>query len=182
MLFRALINRMSRPTPETRRGIFAMPGSDSNHSVPFEKYHGLVPLLSGLLDPAVSTTHQQSPGTSELSIITERVFPALELIGNKAPSRPSPDNEVLKNLALCQLSNSVWGIRDHAARTYVTLIKRSDLLQISQELSSSQLASQSQNQTHGTLLCVKYLLRKLWQSPSGYWRSTCGVSLFFGQC
>ncbi|KMP05614.1 hypothetical protein CIRG_05295 [Coccidioides immitis RMSCC 2394] len=174
MLFRSLINRMSRPTPESRRGIFIMPGSDSNHSVPFEKYHGLVPLLSGLLDTPVSNEKDHESETSrgwDLSILTERVFPALELIGNKAPARPSSDDDILKRLALSQFSNPVWGIRDHAARTYVTLVKRADLLQTAQELSSPELRTQLPNQVHGLLLCIKYLLQKLWESPAGYW---CG--------
>ncbi|EAS34462.3 HEAT repeat protein [Coccidioides immitis RS] len=174
MLFRSLINRMSRPTPESRRGIFIMPGSDSNHSVPFEKYHGLVPLLSGLLDTPVSNEKDHESEASrgwDLSILTERVFPALELIGNKAPARPSSDDDILKRLALSQFSNPVWGIRDHAARTYVTLVKRADLLQTAQELSSPELRTQLPNQVHGLLLCIKYLLQKLWESPAGYW---CG--------
>ncbi|WEW57008.1 hypothetical protein PRK78_002467 [Emydomyces testavorans] len=173
MLFRALINRMSCPTPESRRGVFTMPGSESNHTVPFEKYRGLVPLLSKLLDTPLSEAQSrelEASGESDLSILTERVFPALELIGNKAPSLPSSEDEILRRLALSHLSSPVWGIRDHSARTYVSLVKRTELLQTAQEFLVSGTQPQTPNEVHGRLLCMKYLLQKLWELPCGYWR------------
>ncbi|KAI2001509.1 hypothetical protein LOZ52_005852 [Ophidiomyces ophidiicola] len=179
MLFRALINRMSQPTPESRRCTFSIPGYDSTHSVPFEKYQGLVPLLSGLLDTrslVVAPNHEQiSSGKWDLSILTERIFPALELIGNKTPSRSSKNDETLMELAFCQLSNSVWAIRDHAARTYVSLVKRPALLEAAQKLSLANKIPYSQNQVHGLMLCLKYLLQKLWDLPSGYWRDNVSI-------
>ncbi|EEP81370.1 predicted protein [Uncinocarpus reesii 1704] len=140
--------------------------------IPFGKYHGLVPLLSGLLDavPDAPGYGAKASGTWDLSILTERVFPALELIGNKAPSRPSSDDAILRKLAESQFANPVWGIRDHAARTYVSLIKRADLLQTAQGFSTPELPVQPPNQIHGTLLCIKYLIERLLASPSGYWR------------
>ncbi|EEQ31240.1 HEAT repeat protein [Microsporum canis CBS 113480] len=136
-----------------------------------EMFPGLIPLLTGLLEKGAPKPTKPSSDASlswELSITTERVFPALELIGKKFPSPASNEDKRILESISWQFESPVWGIRDHAARTYASLVDRDDILPTALRL--SQVSIQAQNQLHGSALCIKYLLRRIWAAPGAYYQ------------
>ncbi|KAF3482664.1 uncharacterized protein GIQ15_01988 [Arthroderma uncinatum] len=138
MLFRSLVQRMCRRTNGVSHGFGLSTDPEPKQLIPFQRFPGLIPLLAGLLEKgapnAVAPTSDRSLSW-ELSIITERVFPALELIGNKFPSPSSSEDQRILELIAWQFESPAWGVRDHAARTYATLIERDDILSAALELS-----------------------------------------------
>lgn len=175
MLFRALMNRMSRRIAGTKVSTGSSFSNTTGRSnISFEKYPALIPLLSRLLETPVpkrvAEASSDEPTSWDLSISTERVFPALELIGNKNASSASGDDPELRRLVLPHTGNPVWGITDHAARVYASLVSTGDILSTTRELAEEDHSALSENQLHGKVLCVRYLLQRLWSSPPGYWR------------
>lgn len=171
MLFRPLVNRMSRPISGSGGSLHKTATPEAKHRVDFRKFSGLIPLLSRLLESnsgEKDREHEAQSKLGELSIITERIFPALELIGNKLPIRPSEEDRILQDLVRRQFDSPVWGIRDHAARAYVSLVNRKNVVAEVLEVSKSVVSGATQNWIHSKALCVKYLLRKLWDTPVGY--------------
>ncbi|KAJ5499360.1 Armadillo-like helical [Penicillium expansum] len=121
MLFRALLTKMCRVIPGAGPGFGGNSGSEPGSRITFPKYPGLLELLSGLL---TTTQGEAAEGTE---IITERVFPALELVGDKVPSLDDPTDEMLRGLVIEHLSSPVWGVREHAARVYASLLTRQNI-------------------------------------------------------
>jgi hypothetical protein len=97
-------------------------GSESGSRIPFQRYPGLIDLLSGLLASSGENN------TAQTMTATERVFPALELIGEKVPSFSEGDDRMLSNLVLHHSRSPVWAIREHAARVYASLLNLPDVL------------------------------------------------------
>lgn len=158
MLFRALMTRMFRLIPGARFGFGGETGAEPGARITFGKYPGLVQLLSKLLSPTENSGEAEGPSSD---IVTERVFPALELIGEKVPiSGQVDDDPLLRRLVLHQLKSTVWGIREHAARVYASLLNRSDILQGIQELLDFDRQDKTQNHLHGKALGVRYALRR----------------------
>ncbi|KAK2868039.1 hypothetical protein FQN49_003220 [Arthroderma sp. PD_2] len=174
MLFRSLVQRMCRRTNGVSHGFGVSADPETKQLIPFQRFPGLISLLTGLLEKGAPKTAAPSSDGSlswELSIITERVFPALELIGNKFPSpSSSEDQRILESIAW-QFESPVWGIRDHAARTYATLVERDDILPTALELSRAASSVWDQNILHGNALCIRYLLQRLWAAPRAYYKS-----------
>ena len=180
MLFRALMTRMNRRTSGTRVSASESSSKTTGHAnISFEKYPALLPLLSRLLQtPAPKAVTEPSSVNSsswDLAMSTEHVFPALELIGNKNASSASNDDPELRRLVFGHTGSPVWGIRDHAARVYASLVSRSDVLSATRELADEGHLALSENQAHGRVLCVRYLLQELWSSPPGYWRGKVDI-------
>ncbi|EFQ99539.1 hypothetical protein MGYG_02552 [Nannizzia gypsea CBS 118893] len=169
MLFRSLVQRMCRRTNGVNLGFGVPSESEPKQLIPFQRFPGLIPLLTGLLEKGAAKGSSDNTLSEQLSITTERVFPALELIGNKFPSPASSEDEHILESISWQFDSPVWGIRDHAARTYATLVDRDDIL--SAVLKLSQVSVQGQNQLHGMGLCIKYLLRRIWAAPVAYYQS-----------
>jgi hypothetical protein len=179
MLFRALMARMRRRTTGAKISMGHSATSNDEMKISFQKYPGLVPLVSRLLattipkpmdDPSFETKMSWN-----LSISTERVFPALELIGSKLSSSSAHDESTLRGLVLAHTKNPVWGIRDHSARVFAALVDLSEILPTVREICNSASLSLSENHIHGSVLCVRYLLERLWAAPIGYWRGTYRV-------
>ncbi|KAL1953304.1 hypothetical protein VTO42DRAFT_3034 [Malbranchea cinnamomea] len=180
MLYRSLMTRMCRPTTGARVSLTGPVTFKDRQKIYFHKYPNLIPLLSGLLGtpvprPKPGQTFDSKAMAWELSITTERVFPALELIGNKISSA-SEDDSKLRQLTFGQTGNPVWGIRDHAARVYASLVSRKDVLDTALQLSDVGSSVFSENQVHGRILCIRYLLQRLWASPLGYWRGSLDIA------
>ncbi|KAM5498418.1 hypothetical protein McanMca71_006812 [Microsporum canis] len=172
MLFRSLVQRMCRRTNGVSHGFGVSTDSEPRQLIPFQRFPGLIPLLTGLLEKGAPKPTKPSSDASlswELSITTERVFPALELIGKKFPSPASNEDKRILESISWQFESPVWGIRDHAARTYASLVDRDDILPTALRL--SQVSIQAQNQLHGSALCIKYLLRRIWAAPGAYYQS-----------
>lgn len=175
MLFRALMNRMCRlRRGGSRIGFGGTSGSEPGCRISFDKYPNLVSLLSQLLgEPERYANGGTAPADRkawEISVGTERIFPALELIGEKAPSVISEQDHDLRILVSRQFRNSVWGIREHAARIYASLLNFKELLPSVKGLSNTLPGVASQNHVHGIVLCIRYTLQRFWNSPGRLWQ------------
>lgn len=166
MLFRALLTRMCRLITGSNLGFGGASGSEPGARISFQKYPGLTQLLSSLL--ASSGANQDG---DEDAVVTERVFPALELIGEKVPTYAGPDEMMLRQLVREQLKSPVWGIREHAARVYASLLDRSDILGEIRALLCIDQDVKTQNFVHGKVLCVRFSLRRLTSSSHLDWNS-----------
>ncbi|ODH48059.1 hypothetical protein GX48_05824 [Paracoccidioides brasiliensis] len=171
MLFKALINRMCRFKAGYSAGLGGSSGSELGSRIVFQKYPGLVELLAQLLQDPIPNEKLDNPNGQfwEISITTERVFPALELIGEKVPSFSGEEEKLLRDLVCEQFRSPVWGIREHSARIYASLLRHDEILPTVCELSTVPHSSVSQNHIHGTVLCIRYSLQRLWVSSSRYW-------------
>lgn len=104
-------------------------------------------------------------------MVIDRVFPALELIGEKVPY-PGGDDSILRRLVLQQLKSPVWAVREHSARVYASLLNRSDILMDIQQLLDVDREQALQNFLHGKALCVRFALRRLAFAPAALWKGT----------
>lgn len=86
----------------------------------------------------------------------EVVFPALQLLQRVQP--PSSLAEKIQALVLKLVSSRQWLVRDKAAKTYSTLVPSRD--RVSRVAELIRYGSRSQNELHGVLLTVKYLIEK----------------------
>ncbi|KAL4974767.1 putative death-receptor fusion protein-domain-containing protein [Aspergillus desertorum] len=165
MLFRALMNRMCRTDYQ---GFGGKSGSEPGARISFQKYPGLVQLLSNLL-----VLPRKASGTEQAdsAMVTERVFPALELIAEKIPNAADTDDAMLLGLIREHLKSPVWGIREHAARVYASLLDRSNILQDIQSLLNMR-DTETENYLHGESLCIRYSLRRLAFTPSALWNES----------
>ncbi|KAJ5773802.1 Armadillo-like helical [Penicillium paradoxum] len=164
MLFRALLTKMCRVIPGAGPGFGGNSGSEPGARITFPKYPGLLELLSGLL---ATTQGEAAEGTE---IITERVFPALELVGDKVPSLDDPTDEMLRGLVLEHLSSPVWGVREHAARVYASLLTRHNIPEALRALVILPRTI-TENYVHGVALCVRYALRRYSCTTDEFWTS-----------
>ncbi|KAL2834612.1 putative death-receptor fusion protein-domain-containing protein [Aspergillus pseudoustus] len=163
MLFRALMNRMCRNDFQRFGG---KSGSEPGARISFQKYPGLVRLLSSLLTAPENTEDAQQ---AESAIVTERVFPALELIAEKIPNASETEEDaMLLRLIREYLKSPVWGIREHAARVYSSLLTRTNILEDVRTLLDARDA-ETQNYLHGESVCVRYALRRFAFTPSAFW-------------
>ncbi|PYH49144.1 THADA/TRM732 family protein [Aspergillus saccharolyticus JOP 1030-1] len=164
MLFRALLTRMCRTG--TGLGFGGESGSEPGARVSFQKYPGLFELLPTLLNPSEKNN---STDQSDTAMVTERVFPALELIAEKVPYVTGVEDEILRGLVRVQLKSPVWGIREHAARVYASLLHRADILTNIKTLLSVERDTKTQDYLHGEALCIKYSLRRFASSSDAFW-------------
>lgn len=89
-------------------------------------------------------------------IKAEVVFPALQLLQRVQP--PSDMSERIQAAVLRLASSRQWLVRDKAAKTYSTLVPAKDRVgRISKLI---QYEARSQNEAHGDLLAVKYLIER----------------------
>lgn len=174
MLFHALMKRMCRAGSRTG-GFGGVSGAEPGCRIVFEQKPELIPLLSNLLDTSVpgsaNSNKEGSTKSWELSISTERVFPALELIGEKIPAA-NPDHDIVfRTLASRQFGSPVWAIRDHAARIYAALVDPSSTVRHNNKyLEDLSLHEMSQNEIHGHALCLRYCLARVWASNPPVWK------------
>ncbi|KAF9891702.1 hypothetical protein FE257_003714 [Aspergillus nanangensis] len=164
MLFRALLNRMCRTGSGV--GFGGVSGSEPGGRISFGKYPGLIELLSGLL----TSKERNSADHGDHAIITERVFPALELLAEKVPNVYGIDDTMLRGLVRDQLKSPVWGMREHAARVYASLMHPAEIVKNVEELIDIDQDAQSQDYLHGKALCIKYSLRRLSLAYFSLWK------------
>ncbi|KAF7591447.1 hypothetical protein BBP40_001550 [Aspergillus hancockii] len=164
MLFRALLTRMCRKGAGL--GFGGSSGSEPGGRISFQKYPGLIQLLSNLLSSADA---RDTAEQGDHAMVTERVFPALELIAEKIPNIYDTDDAMLLGLVREQLKSPVWGIREHAARVYASLLNRPDILKDIQTLLDIERDSKSQDWLHGKALSIKYALRRFASASVSFW-------------
>jgi len=165
MLFRALLTRMCRAMPNTGGGFGGDSGSEPGSQISFPKYPGLLELLSSLL------TTSEGSAAEGTEIITERIFPALELIGEKIPTLADSNDTTLCDLVSEHFKSPVWGIREHAARVYASLLSRTNILTDILGLVNRLRGPVTENYVHGTVLSVRFSLRRYAATTDVYW--TC---------
>lgn len=157
---------MCRLISGTGLGFGGSSGSEPGARVSFPKYPGLLELLSRLLTP---TEDNASAVGESTDIVTERVFPALELVGEKIPTFSDNHDTMLRALVLEHMKSPVWGIREHAARVYASLLTRNNVLRDVSSLVEVSPSAATENYLHGVALCVRYSLRRFSSTSDLYW-------------
>jgi hypothetical protein len=165
MLFRALLTRMCRLVYGAGAGFGGESGSEPGSKISFPKYPGLLELLSSLLTTSEGATAE---GTD---IVTERIFPALELIGEKIPTVADNNDTMLCELVSEHFKSPVWGIREHAARVYASLLTRTNILDDMRALVGQWQEKITENYLHANVLCARYSLRRFAMTTDAFW--TC---------
>ncbi|KAI5295035.1 hypothetical protein KEM52_002538, partial [Ascosphaera acerosa] len=174
MLFRALMLRMCRSGGGSEE-FGGESGAEPGNRIQFADWESLLPVTTALLRESGSDVLGALAGSraafGALAISTEKVFPALELIGEKAPATNHEDDETLRKLVARQLASPVWGVRDQAARIWASL-HRTERLQTAIEavLTRSLREMLTNNERHGHTLCIRYAFKRLWHSAQGCWR------------
>ncbi|KAH7408541.1 putative death-receptor fusion protein-domain-containing protein [Phaeosphaeria sp. MPI-PUGE-AT-0046c] len=162
MLFKALIERL---LGSSEAQDWKELGRASTSRFSYDDYPSLVGILSDLLDPegALKQSIESTPSNnSPLDLHgAEGVFPALQILRQARP----PESNLQFIVASIEklLTSTHWHLRDMAARTVVALRPVHKLREAAFALLSSQ--HKSHNLQHGTLLAVKYMLRKALQDP-----------------
>lgn len=160
MLFKALIERL---LGSSEAQDWKELGRASTSRFSYDDYPSLVGILSDLLDPEgpLKQSIEKTPeSTSPLDLHgAEGVFPALQILRQARP----PESNLGLIIALVEklLASPHWHLRDMAARTLVSLQPVRELREAAFALLSSR--HKSHNLQHGTLLAVKYMLRKALQ-------------------
>jgi hypothetical protein len=160
MLFKALIERLlgsseAQDWKELERA------RTSRFS--YDDYPSLVGILSDLLDPEgpLKQSIENTPDSSSPLDLhgAEGVFPALQILRQARP--PESNLEPIVKSIEKLFGSPHWHLRDMAARTVVSLRSVHQLYDAAIALLSTPHASH--NLQHGTLLAVRYMIRKLLQ-------------------
>ncbi|KAI5286995.1 hypothetical protein KEM54_006317 [Ascosphaera aggregata] len=172
MLFRALMMRMCK-SGKASKGFGGESGAEPGNRINFESCIAVGPLLGKLLEEEqkeIEINKQLKLKLGDLAICTERVFPALELIGEKIPAALSQGDAGLRDLVARHFASPAWGIRDQAARIFASLIRITDVLDVIEPFVSADLTEFSNNEVHGQALCIRYSLARVWHATNGHWR------------
>jgi hypothetical protein len=162
MLFKALIERLlgsseAQDWKELERA------RTSRFS--YDDYPSLVGILSDLLNPEgpLKQSIENTPDSSSPLDLhgAEGVFPALQILRQAQP--PEQDLEPIVKAIEKLFASPHWHLRDMAARTVVSLQPVHRLYDTAIALLS--VSHASHNLQHGTLLAVRYMIRKLLQDP-----------------
>jgi hypothetical protein len=127
----------------------------------YEDFPSLIGILTDLLDPEgpLKQSIENAPNSSSPLDLhgAEGVFPALQILRQARP----PDENLGSIVASVEklLASPHWHLRDMAARTTVSLRSTSELGDSALQL--LRVGHGAHNLQHGTLLAVKYTLRKL---------------------
>lgn len=159
MLFRSVSSRMRRSSPSQSASLGDLSTRMDVPKFSTEDLPGLLFSLSNLLRPR-QEEYAEAPTIGNLeSQATERVFPALELISQT--NWPTDKRPVIRELVLAQTGSKVWAVRDIAARTYASLVDFAETTKTMGTLINETVIL-DQNSLHGRLLCMKYMLQKVW--------------------
>jgi hypothetical protein len=130
----------------------------------YERYPTLPEILLNLM--AVEPSQQLNHTSPQIGAV-ESVFPALDII-----RRAGPPQRLRAEIYACieaHLGNSIWHVRDIAARTICTLLLDERWLEGLTDLLEA--CGNSTNQIHGVFLATKYLLERRLElkllTPSG---------------
>jgi hypothetical protein len=158
MLFKALIERLlgsseAQDWKELERA------RTSRFS--YDDYPSLVGILSDLLNPEgpLKQSIESTPDSSSPLDLhgAEGVFPALQILRQARP--PEANLELIVTSVEKLFASPHWHLRDMAARTVVSLLPAYQLYSVAFSLLFAE--HKSHNLQQGTLLAVKYIIRKL---------------------
>lgn len=161
MLFKALIERLLG-SDEAQDWKEQDRAKTSRFS--YNNYPNLIHILSSLLESAgIKITSgarvTENPGSTEADN-TEGVFPALQILRQALP--PETRRLRFREQVRCLLYSPHWHLRDMAARTFISLTRGDEYLDTSMLLLEN--FHGPSNYQHGTFLCLKYMVMKMWQS------------------
>jgi hypothetical protein len=142
----------------------------------YDNFANLVDILSDLLNPEGPLKHslQGAPDSSSPFDLhgAEGVFPALQILRQAQP--PDAKLELLRSSVERLLASPHWHLRDMASRTMTSLRPRDQLYEAACALLRTK--DTSHNIQHGTLLAVKYMLRKLFANIDYLGELSCHCS------
>lgn len=168
MLFKALADRLFG-TNESRN----KDTKENSKTTKFlyNKHPNLPELLKNLLrQPTVlsSPTEPDDQGVSTVPGLgpPEAVFPAMDII--RRAGLPRANDAELRESILFYMGSEIWHVRDMAARTFCSLVKRERFVEEVSYLIN--LPWVSNNALHGQLLCARYLLQAYLPHNSTQWR------------
>lgn len=153
MLFRALLDRLLGSNDAYDDSETASRSRLSYAAVP-----NLMEIILKLLSP---------PADSSNAIVTEGVFPALQLLQRAQP--PPEKRGQIREAVFRLTSSSQWHIRDKAARTYAALVPPQECAKEAARLLKD--VRDSSDAIHGALSGVKYLMRRARLQSEGWWTS-----------
>lgn len=132
--------------------------------IPYHRYPTLPTVLVNLLK---SGHRIMAPMSSKSSAAAEAVFPALDIIRRAGP--PDLYRDDLQELISLYLASPVWHVREIAARTLCSCLLHEKWLDTISELihnSVSGAVTAKQNQCHGVLLTLKFVIERLGEVAS----------------
>lgn len=144
MLFRSLIDRLLG-SDETQNGA-ASSSTLAGRRMSYQNHPGLLELMVQLLT-LVQESHSQ--------LSTEAIFFVLDLLRRAPP--PENERDAIRMHILQIMGNTNWHIRDIAARTFAAFAPQKKVPETIEMLLST--IKLEQNNLHGHLLCVKYLVK-----------------------
>lgn len=119
----------------------------------YDRYPSLPELLLKLLD---TSTSQSEPMKTPTIGAVESVFPALDIIRRAGP--PPTHRDKIFAVVSKHLASRIWHVREIAARTICTLLLHDNWL--SDVVTLVESLQQSENQVHGILLAVRFILER----------------------
>jgi hypothetical protein len=166
MLFKALIERLlgGAEAQDWSESLFAKASRFS-----YSNYPNLIGILASILDKKGSPTDKQVDGTASQALLTtEAVFPALQILQQAPP--PETYRNAIHNSVLRLSKSTQWHLRDMAARTLASLLRPAERLEMVMILFTTR--ETSLNAAHGTLLCLKHILKKIFRADHGLKQGT----------
>lgn len=154
MLFRAVIDRLLGTSDASLDQ-----DTSARKKISIEQHPQLLGIVLELLESPTTTAGSDSSSGSG----NEGVFPALQLL--QRIILPAEHEHRTRHAVKYLMASEVWHVRDKAARTYASLISSSDFAIEVHSLLQTSWASQ--NELHGALLGIKYMLELLYDSLHG---------------
>lgn len=164
MLLRACINRIDTILPG------ASPDQNSTQITPTAAetpFSIAISLLSGRQVTLNRSSCVQQPSfehdtqrQSSDMVDPEQAFAALDLLARIHVQGSLPHAVV--DVVMEYLGSRLWAIRDHAARLIASQVEPGGEWNTVGKLITTDFRSLSENQFHGRLLCIRYILRHIW--------------------
>lgn len=152
MLFRALIDRLLGSTDSQNHDD---DGEVKTARVTYNDYPKLLDIVTELLTP-------DSDAFGHVDGALESVFPALKIIQRMPP--PELEQKRIRDLVFRLCVSSHWHIRTMAAFTFASLVSKAEVDTVLRDLVP--LSRRDQNDVHGRLLCIDYLMDPVFRNAA----------------
>lgn len=136
--------------------------------VPYEKYPNLSELVLRLLSssrmrPGIGDSTDQL-SSNLVTFAVQKIFPALEVV--ERFGMPKDRRREIGELLRYHMEGSVWSIRDKAAKALACVMPENEVVKEIESMLG--ISTSSQNELHGRLLCIRYMLARLEPPISGH--------------